>query len=129
VNDLLLDSVTFLWWVTAHPSLSTVARDAISDPDRDVYLSAISTWEISLKHGLGKLPLPQSPDVLLPRLRKDHGITELPLSEAATLQLFKLPALHRDPFDRMLVCQCIEHGLTLVTPDKSVRAYPVRTLW
>lgn len=57
------------------------------------------------------------------------GIEELPLTEAATLQLSKLPALHKDPFDRMLVCQAIEHGLTIVTPDEMVRSYPIRTLW
>ena len=59
----------------------------------------------------------------------ENGIEVLDLSEAATLQLPKLPALHRDPFDRMLVCQAVAHGLTLVTPDTAVRSYPIRTLW
>jgi PIN domain nuclease of toxin-antitoxin system len=75
------------------------------------------------------LPLPESPRGVIPRLREAHGFTELPLTEAAAFQLTKLPELHRDPFDRMLVCQCIEHGLTLVTPDEAIQDYPIRTLW
>lgn len=128
-TGLLLDSVTFLWWVTGDPALSPAAVDAIRDPDNPVYLSSVSAWEIALKHALGKLPLPEDPGTLVPSLRDAHGIRELPLSEAAALQLPKLPPNHRDPFDRMLVCQAIEHGLTLVTPDGTLRGYPVRTLW
>lgn len=127
--SLLLDTVTFLWWVTGSPRLSEAARGALVDPLNTVFLSAVSTWEITLKHGLGRLPLPEEPDRLVPRLRADHGIEELPLSEVATLQLTKIPGLHRDPFDRMLVCQAVAHGMTLVTPDESLRRYPIRTLW
>lgn len=127
--SFLLDTVTFLWWVTGNPRLSDTARSALVDPLNTVYLSAVSTWEIALKHGLGKLPLPEAPDRLVPRLRDAHGIQALDLSEAATLQLPKLPDLHRDPFDRMLICQAVAHGLTLVTPDDAVRSYPIRTLW
>ena len=125
---MLLDSVAFLWWVTDDASLSDASIEAVEDPTRTVYLSAVSIWEIALKHGLGKLSLPESPATLIPRLRKAHGIEELPLTGAATLQLTKLPPLHRDPFDRMLVCQAIEHGLTVVTPDSAIQAYPIRTL-
>ncbi len=126
---LLVDTSAFLWWITGSPRLSARAREALTDPANEVSLSAVSTWEIALKHALGKLPLPEEPETLIPRLRSSHRVDELPLSEAATLQLPKLPSLHRDPFDRMLVCQAIAHGMTLVTPDPLVRRYPVRTLW
>jgi PIN domain nuclease of toxin-antitoxin system len=126
---LLVDTAVFLWWVTGNQRLSAHARDALTDPDNEVRLSAVSAWEIALKHALGKLPLPEEPETLIPRLRERHRVEELALSEAAALQLPKLPALHRDPFDRMLVCQAIAHGMTLVTPDPLVRRYPVRTLW
>jgi PIN domain nuclease of toxin-antitoxin system len=130
VSDaLLLDSVTFLWCLTADPALSVQAEEAIRDPGRTVYLSPVSAWEITLKHGLGKLELPEPPGALLLRLRDAMGVEELPLTEAASLQLSKLPALHKDPFDRMLICQAIEHGLTIITPDQMVRSYPIRTLW
>jgi PIN domain nuclease of toxin-antitoxin system len=62
-------------------------------------------------------------------MRRRHGIEALPLDEESTLQVALLPGLHRDPFDRMLVCHAIVHGLTLLTPDERVRQYPVRTAW
>lgn len=126
---LLVDTAVFLWWVTGSSRLPDHVSEALTDPDNEVFLSAVSAWEVALKHALGKLPLPEEAETLLPRLREEHRIAELPLSEAAALQLPKLPALHRDPFDRMLVCQAIAHGMTLVTPDPLVRRYPVRTVW
>ena len=127
--NLLLDTVTFLWWVSGGDGLSAAVHDAVEDPARRVFLSAVSAWEITVKHGLGELPLPGTPATLVTQWRVGHAFEELPLSEAAVLNLTRLPALHRDPFDRMLVCQAIEHGLTIVTPDEAIRAYPVRTLW
>ena len=127
--NVLLDTVTFLWWVTDDPALSGPAADLIREPSREVFLSPVSVWEIVVKHALGKLPLPEDPVSLVPRLRADHGLKELPLTEEAVLQLSRLPPLHRDPFDRMLLCQAIQHGLTVVTPDEGLRRYPVRTVW
>ena len=82
-----------------------------------------------MKHALGKLPLPESPEKYVPSQRVARGIEPLALSEEAALQLPKLPPLHRDPFDRMLVCQALVGGLTVVTPDADIARYPVRTLW
>jgi len=127
--NVLLDTVVFLWWVTDDRALSAEAAALIRDSSRRVFLSPVSVWEIVVKHALGKLPLPEDPATLVPQLRKAHGFEELPLTEASVLQLQRLPALHRDPFDRMLLCQAIEHGLTLVTPDEDLRRYPVRTAW
>ena len=127
--NLLLDTVTFLWWVTGEREVSKAARVAIEDGGHRVFLSSVSAWEITVKHGMGKLPLPEPPRTMVPRLREAHAFEELPLSEAAVLQLSRLPALHQDPFDRMLLCQAIERGLALVTPDTRLRAYPVRTIW
>lgn len=127
--NLLLDSAAFLWWVTDDPALSRRAEELIRDPTRRVFLSPVSIWEIMVKHALGRLPLPEDPGALLPRIRAEHGIEELPLTEGAVLQLTRLPALHKDPFDRMLVCQAIQDGLLLVTPDEELRRYPVRTDW
>jgi len=126
---LLLDTCTFLWLVTDGPDLSPEARHLIVDPANDVLLSAVSTWEIAIKHGLGRLPLPDDPARYVPKLREDHGVAPLPLDEESTLYLRRLPALHRDPFDRMLVCQAIVQSLVLLTPDGDITQYPVRTLW
>jgi len=127
--NLLLDTATFLWWVTDDPALSQRAEELIRDPSRRVFLSPVSIWEIVLKHTLGRLPLPEDPTALLPGIRAEHGIEELPLTEGAVLQLTRLPALHKDPFDRMLLCQAIQDGLLLVTPDEQLWRYPLRTAW
>ena len=126
---ILLDTCTFLWIVTGGPELSDRAREAFEGPDNEVYLSVVSAWEIAVKHALGRLPLPEPPDTYVPRVRRDHGVDRLPLDEEAALHLARLPALHRDPFDRMLVCQAIIGGMVLLTSDPSVTQYPVRSLW
>ena len=126
---LLLDTCTFLWAIAGGAELSKAARDALTNPDNDVYLSAVSAWEIAVKHALGRLPLPEPPDRYVPAQRRARGVAALPLDEDAALQLVRLPHLHRDPFDRMLVCQALAGALTLVTPDPEIARYPVRILW
>jgi PIN domain nuclease of toxin-antitoxin system len=125
----LLDTCTFLWVVAGDAALSTRAREAFVDPENEVFLSAASAWEIAVKHRLGKLPLPEAPAVFVPAQRAAHGIDPLLIEEEAALHVAKLPDLHRDPFDRMLVAQAMVGGLVMVTPDEAIRQYPVRTLW
>jgi len=126
---LLLDTCTFLWVISGAPDLSTRARELIADPDNEVFLSAASNWEIAVKHALGRLPLPEPPNRFVPDQRAQHGIDPLPIDEESALHLGRLPPLHRDPFDRILVCQAIVHGLTLVGPDPLITQYPLRTTW
>ena len=127
--NLLLDTVTFLWLVGDSPHLTEGVRAAFRDPGREVFLSSASSWEIAVKNQLGKLPLPRPPEVFVPEMRERLSVQSLAIDEGSTLQLAKLPDLHRDPFDRMLVCQAIQHGLTIATPDQQLRQYPVRCLW
>jgi PIN domain nuclease of toxin-antitoxin system len=94
-----------------------------------VYLSAASAWEIAVKHRLGRLPLPEAPDRFVPQARDAHGIDRLDIDEAATLHVARLPDLHRDPFDRILVAQALLGGMVLLTPDEALRQYPAPTLW
>lgn len=126
---LLLDTCTFLWITLDAPELSADARRLFADPANDVFLSAVSAWEISVKYSLGKLPLHQTPELFIPQSRTAHGVASLPLSEAAVVRPSAIPEFHKDPFDRMLVCQAIAEGLTLLTPDPAIRAYPVGTIW
>jgi PIN domain nuclease of toxin-antitoxin system len=125
---LLLDTCTFLWLAGGEP-LSEVAANAIRDPSNDVLFSAVSSWEIVLKYGSGRLPLPEPPEKLIPTERRLRRIAPLALDEDAAFHLRRLPALHRDPFDRMLICQAIAHGLAIVTPDPLITQYPVRVIW
>lgn len=122
---LLLDTHIFLWYISAASQLPARLRDAIADPANVVYLSAVSVWEATIKFQLGKLPLPEPPHVYLPRARAQHGILTLPVDEASVIRLTHLPALHRDPFDRLLICQALEHGLTIATVDDQIRGYSV----
>lgn len=126
---LLLDTCTFLWVTRGDALLSAEAAALFRDPANEVFLSAVSAWEIAVKHRLGKLPLPDLPARYVPRERERHGIAALPLDEADTLMLDRLPPVHTDPFDRLLVCQAIQHGLTLLTPDAQIHRYPVAVQW
>ena len=126
---LLLDTCTFLWWTENSPQLPKGVRSMVSDPAHEVYVSTASIWEISVKHHVGRLPLPQPPERFCPEQRERHGFLSLPIDEASVLQLHRLPPLHKDPFDRILVCQAIEHGMTLLTPDRLIAQYSVRISW
>jgi len=126
---LLLDTCTFLWIAGKPDALSLNVRALFKDPDNDVYLSAASAWEIAMKQAIGRLPLPEPADRLVAKLRQRHGIDPLPIDEESALQLMRLPVLHRDPFDRILVCQAIVHGMTLLTPDELIAQYPARVVW
>jgi PIN domain nuclease of toxin-antitoxin system len=126
---LLLDTCAFLWIAGGTSDLSSRARELFVDPDNEVYLSAVSAWEIALKHAAGRLPLPEAPERFVPSQRRRHGIDALDLDEESALHLDRLPPLHRDPFDRMLVCQAIVHGLVVLGPDPLISQYPIRIAW
>lgn len=125
---LLLDTHVFLWYISGDKRLPGAMRDSIRDPNNEVYLSVVSVWETIVKYQLGKLPLPKPPESYLPLQREQHQLSSLPLDEASVSQLAKLPSIHRDPFDRMLICQAIEHGLTIATVDAAIYGYPVPIL-
>jgi PIN domain nuclease of toxin-antitoxin system len=126
---LLLDTCTFLWVAGRPDALSARARDLFQSPEHEIYLSAGSAWEIATKHALGRLRLSEAPERLVPALRERHGIEPLAIDEESVLQTARLPLLHRDPFDRLLVGQAIVHGMALLTPDEAISQYPVRVLW
>jgi PIN domain nuclease of toxin-antitoxin system len=126
---ILLDTCTFLWIILEAEALSERARELHADPTNEVYLSAVSAWEIAVKFALGRLPLPDDPVRFIPEQRASHGILPLALRETACLHLPRLPLLHGDPFDRMLICQAIADSLTILTPDKAIGQYPIRTDW
>ena len=126
---VLVDTCTFLWMADDAPELSTQARAIVTDPDNEVYLSAASVWEIAIKYALGKLSLPEPPRQFVPAQRTLLALTALPIEEAAVLALDRLPTLHRDPFDRVLICQALTHGLVIVSPDPQIQQYPISTLW
>ncbi|MBI2804581.1 MAG: type II toxin-antitoxin system VapC family toxin [Planctomycetes bacterium] len=125
---ILLDTHIFLSYISADRRLAFSVRDAILDGTNEVFLSAASVWEIIIKSQLGKLPLPEPAETYIPRERSAHLIASLPVDEDSVKRLARLPAHHRDPFDRLLVAQALEHGCKLATVDPQIRAYPVGLL-
>jgi PIN domain nuclease of toxin-antitoxin system len=124
---LLLDTCTFLWLLTGERPLPERVVAAVTTGE--LWLSAASVWEIAVKSGKGALRMSESVDRLVPAARHRYGIASLPIDEDSALHVVRLPVLHADPFDRMLVSQAIVHGLTIVTPDPLVTQYPARTMW
>jgi len=125
---LLLDTHVFLWYISRDLKLPRAFLAAIRDPANEVFLSSASVWEAVVKHSLGKLPLPSSPADYLPVKRSAHGIASLAVDEEAMAHLEKLPLIHGDPFDRILIAQTLQHGLRILTLDAEILAYPVPVL-
>jgi PIN domain nuclease of toxin-antitoxin system len=129
---LLLDTCTFLWFAEDPGKLSQTARNVLQDPENELLVSAVSIWEILVKLARGKaltLHVPATPERYFIDLRRRLGVGALAMTEDTAAQLLKLPPIHHDPFDRLLICQAIEHGLALVTPDRAIQRYPIRTVW
>lgn len=126
---LLLDTHAFLWWVTDDERLSQNARKRIAEPRNEVFLSAVSTWEIVVKASLGRLSLVERLDRFVMRQLETNAFTPMPLQLSHAANVWALPDHHKDPFDRLLVAQALVEGLMLVTDDRQVRRYPVKIVW
>lgn len=124
---LLLDTHIFLWYITGDTRVGADLRTTIENADA-VYLSVASLWETTIKYHLGKLPLPHPPHPWLTAQRELHGIESLAIDEASVARLSDLELHHRDPFDRILVCQAVEHDLQIVTVDAILARYPAKVL-
>jgi PIN domain nuclease of toxin-antitoxin system len=127
---LLLDTCVLLWAADAPEKLSDAARVAVAAADNDVFVSAISAWEIHLKSRKpGSLRLDRPASAFIKEAISRLGFTEARLDSAALAYLERLPDVHADPFDRALICQAIHEDCVLVTPDAQIGRYPVRILW
>ncbi len=122
---LLLDTHVLLWWLENHKALTPKARAAIQDGRNQVFVSAVSAWEISIKRALGKLIAPDDLDAALDANR----FLPLPITFPHARLAGELPRHHEDPFDRMLVAQAQAETLTIVTHDAHLTAYGVPILW
>jgi PIN domain nuclease of toxin-antitoxin system len=125
---LLLDSHIFLWAISDPARLSVRAKELIRGADNEVLVSIASAWEIAIKVGIGKfvMPVPLAP--YLQRQLVKHRIGVLPIQLSHLAMLENLPLHHRDPFDRLLVAQCLEEDATLITVDSKLQLYSVKIL-
>jgi PIN domain nuclease of toxin-antitoxin system len=127
--QVLLDTHAFLWWLEGSPRLSKVVRDAIADQDTAVFVSAVSAWEITTKHRIGKLSGAAMVAADVGAYVASQGFTELPITFAHGQAAGALPGPHRDPFDRMLIAQAMTEQLILVSNEQVFDAYGVKRLW
>lgn len=129
---MLLDTCTLLWWLTREQALPPRVRERLGDAAQPAFVSVVTLWEILLKHSLGRIGIDsgeQTPFDFLVETIAAVGFELIDLRPGDIRHISALPPIHRDPFDRVLICQAIERGLTLVTPDVDIRRYPIRTLW
>jgi len=125
----LLDTCVALWHFEGSSCISADLREVLTDPANDLFLSDVSLLEVVIKYRIGKLDLPKPPSRLILPLARKHMMERLVLAAADIFRLETLPLLHRDPFDRLLICQALENRLELVTPDSLVNQYDVPCLW
>ena len=123
---LLIDTHALLWALGAPARLPIRVRDALRTPSNTVYVSAASVWEIAIKAALGKVnaDIDEVADAAA-----DVGFEGLSITIAHAQRVRRLPDHHRDPFDRMLIAQAVEEGLTVVTRDRAFAEYPVQVMW
>lgn len=126
---LLLDTHTFLWWITDDPQISAKALELIGDNQNDLYWSAASTWEVAIKYALGRLPLPDAPALFLPAELGKNRIESLPIIDTHAFQAGQLARHHRDPFDRMLVAQAKVEAFGIISNNPVIRLYDVKVFW
>lgn len=124
MSNLLVDTHVLLWALDDTDRLRTETRRTLANPDNEVFVSAATAWEISIKASIGKLRTPSDLKAQLRRMR----FATLPVTLEDVLAVRDLPLLHRDPFDRMLIVQASNHGLTLVTNDVQIEQYDVPTI-
>jgi PIN domain nuclease of toxin-antitoxin system len=127
--NALLDTHTFLWWVADAPQLSKTVKDFISNPDNKIFFSAASAWEIIIKVGTSKLTLPEESDIYITSRLTSNRFQILSVDLSHTLQIAKLPDLHRDPFDRIIIAQSQVTGMPILTIDRLIIQYPVDVIW
>ena len=127
--SVLLDSHSLVWYLTDDDRLPQPLKDLLEDPGVRVVVSVASQWELMIKALRGRLRLPDDPERFLVDLPEEAGFRVLAIHDRHVAALSELPAIHDDPFDRMLVAQALVEDLELVTGDERIRAYPVRTVW
>lgn len=127
--NLLLDSCTLIWLASEPARLSQTATAAIDAPGSTLHVSHASLWEIALKHGAGKLVLPQAPRLWWTEQIAKWGLIELPLTAEVLLRGSELPLHHKDPFDRVIIAHALMHNFAVVTPDPAYPPYGGQIVW
>ena len=126
---VLLDTHTFLWWITDDNRLSSSAREVITNGDNELFLSAATGWEIAVKAQLGRIKLPKEPHSFIAEQLRLNSIQSLPIHMSHALHVYSLPNHHRDPFDRMIIAQAQLEELPISTTDCQMAKYEIKVIW
>jgi PIN domain nuclease of toxin-antitoxin system len=126
---LLLDTHTFIWYVTDNSRLTSQVLELINDEDNQILLSIASLWEIAIKQSLGKLSFNQQFEIFITQQLNLNDFTLLDIKVSHLAQASTLPLHHRDPFNRMLIAQSIVENIPILSADKIFDAYPIQRLW
>jgi len=127
-TKILIDTNVFLWLLEFERP-STRLREYFADREKNrFYFSHASAWEISIKYGIGKIRLPDSPELFIPERIRLAEFLHLSIELQHVLRVHSLPKIHKDPFDRLLVSQAKVEGLTILTSDKVFRRYKIDTM-
>lgn len=125
--SFILDTHTLIWFLNGDKQLSKSARAAIEKESNDKYVSVASLWEMAIKISLKKLEFTAFPD--LANMIAENGFEILPITFEHTLKLAELDFIHGDPFDRILIAQCIVEHLAIISKDSNIEKYPIKVLW
>jgi PIN domain nuclease of toxin-antitoxin system len=126
---VLLDTHTFLWWITDDNRLSSSAREIITNGGNELFLSAATGWEIAIKAQLGRIKLPKEPHSFIAEQLRLNSIQSLPIQMSHALHIYSLPKHHRDPFDRMIIAQAQLEDLPILTMDPQIPKYQIKVIW
>jgi PIN domain nuclease of toxin-antitoxin system len=127
--NILLDTCTFLWMVDDVDRLGPHVRTVLEDGSNQVILHQVSSWEIQIKYDLGKLRLTRPPREIIADGLLQHDVHYQSMQDEEIWHLQKLPPIHGDPFDRILIAHALCNGLRLASPDPRITQYPVPTVW
>lgn len=125
----LLDTGVWLWSVGDPARMPPATREVLGDRSQEIFLSAVTSWEVAIKAATGKLELPEPPTTYVPSRMVMQGLRPLPVSHQHALAVFRIPHHHRDPFDRLLMAQALVEDLTILTADREFKKYDVPILW
>lgn len=125
----LLDTSVWLWSVGPIERINRRAREILADGKQEIYFSAASAWEVSIKMALGKLYLLEAPEIYVPKRLAAQAIQPLPILHHHALRVYSLPLHHEDPFDRLLIAQAQAENMAILTADRAIRKYDVNVVW
>lgn len=128
---LLLDTHTFIWYLTDNSRLSNQVLELINDENNQILLSMASIWEIAIKQSIGKLTFnqPQPFEIFITQQLNFNDLTLLNITVSHIAVISTLPLHHRDPFDRILIAQTIVENIPVLSADTIFDAYPIQRLW